>query len=170
MNNKHQGAIKSIDWCQEFLKAVFSATVGLILNELIKRTTRRLLGNKRPILNLAGVGYVSWIVFGFLIWLAGTYQTVRGPYSISIIASYIITSFGLLFASGISGLGLNRLANRIDPSHWTARMTKDLETRKKQPKQIKTVPSYIQAATVDLNRRVARKKRLTSHPGPQLSV
>ncbi len=150
MSNKQKGAIKSIDWYQELLKALFGGAALWIVSELLKRITRRLLVDKRPILTAAGVVYVGWLVFGFLMWAAGTYVTFVNAHPLSTLANYLLTTFGLIFATGISGRGLNRLAYRIDPSHWTARMTKGLETRKKQIKQIKTVPSYIQAVTIDL--------------------
>jgi hypothetical protein len=144
MSKKSRGAIHSIDWYQELLKAIFNTTIGLVLREVIRRLSRKLSGNLRPVLTLAGVAYAGWLVFGFLMWLAGTYQTVRGPYTIVSVASYLITTFGLLFVASISGIGLNRLAYRIDPSHWTARMTNGLETRKRNLKDPGRVPPYIQ--------------------------
>jgi hypothetical protein len=142
--NGEQGSSEHMNWDEELLKAIFTWTIGRALDVLMKLISRRLMINKRPLLTFVGLVYTGGLVLVFLVWLAGTYATVTGPYTQARIVGYLTTTWGLLIAIGVSGLGFNRLAHRVDPSHWTARMTAGLRWKSGTGKVVSVTPSYIQ--------------------------
>jgi len=144
------GFARTIDWFEIVLKGILQ----YLVQELVRHAVSRLGINraklnpllKRWTLNGLGTAYLGWALICFLGWVSFTLNSVtqQGFGSMLGILNYVLASWGFILSVGFPGMGLNRVAQRLDPKHWVTRMTESYSTlRVGSEKRRKTAKSYV---------------------------